>query len=249
MDPPDERRCTAKSKQTGQRCARWTTPGSQVCYYRGGRTPRGIASPAFRHGRYSKRLTAELLDHYRSATLDPDILALEEEIALLDGRIRSILADLAPVAAWVEDLKGTLLKLDLALGDGDLLKVAENAAALNEVVDSGGDDADRWAEVANLVEQRRKLTQTERKRLVEARQFVPLLEARAVIARLVEGVRAEVDDPTSWRASPCTSTARSGNESPVSGGRVWSQQEKDPGELVCCRRPEAEERPNRILDV
>lgn len=36
MDPDDPRRCTAKSKQSGERCKRPSTPGATVCYYHGG---------------------------------------------------------------------------------------------------------------------------------------------------------------------------------------------------------------------
>jgi hypothetical protein len=36
--PPDDRRCTAKSKQAGRRCAKWAEPGLDVCRMHGGGT-------------------------------------------------------------------------------------------------------------------------------------------------------------------------------------------------------------------
>jgi hypothetical protein len=54
--PPDERRCTARSKQRNARCNAWALPGKGVCYYHGGATtaPRGKASPHWKHGERSR---------------------------------------------------------------------------------------------------------------------------------------------------------------------------------------------------
>lgn len=38
-DPDDERRCHAKSKETGKRCGRWSVKGARVCVVHGGRSP------------------------------------------------------------------------------------------------------------------------------------------------------------------------------------------------------------------
>lgn len=44
--PAEDRRCTAMSKQTGERCKRWSKKGFTVCHYHGARggpkTPQGI---------------------------------------------------------------------------------------------------------------------------------------------------------------------------------------------------------------
>ena len=52
------RQCTATSKRTGQRCCKSAMIDRTVCRIHGGKTPRGVASPHFRHGRYSKLLRA-----------------------------------------------------------------------------------------------------------------------------------------------------------------------------------------------
>ena len=49
-------RCTAHSKQTGAPCRQPVVPGRQVCAYHGGKSPRGLASPHWKHGRYSRAL-------------------------------------------------------------------------------------------------------------------------------------------------------------------------------------------------
>lgn len=52
--------CTAKSKQTGEQCRRFATPGRTVCYYHGGRSLVGVASATYKHGKYSRYYPAWL---------------------------------------------------------------------------------------------------------------------------------------------------------------------------------------------
>lgn len=52
------RQCTATSKRSGKRCRKSSMTDRTVCLLHGGKTPRGVASPHFRHGRYSILLRA-----------------------------------------------------------------------------------------------------------------------------------------------------------------------------------------------
>lgn len=64
----DSKRCTAKSKQTGQRCKRPVTPGYRVCYYHGANPKNHGGCPpekakgnlnALKHGFFAKRILNE----------------------------------------------------------------------------------------------------------------------------------------------------------------------------------------------
>lgn len=44
--PPDDRRCTAQSKQQKRRCAKWAEPGQTVCRFHGGAAPQVKAKAA-----------------------------------------------------------------------------------------------------------------------------------------------------------------------------------------------------------
>jgi len=64
--PP--RRCGARTRQ-GTRCRKWGMSNGR-CRLHGGLTPRGLASPHFRHGRYSRdwlTVLAVLYGGYRRA--------------------------------------------------------------------------------------------------------------------------------------------------------------------------------------
>ena len=64
--------CTAKSKQSGQRCRRNAVPGKDKCYIHGGRTPS-------KHGAYSKKtkpvIETNIPDEYSN-----DLIKVNEDI-------------------------------------------------------------------------------------------------------------------------------------------------------------------------
>lgn len=67
-EPPEERRCTAKSKQRGERCCAYTVEGKRVCWFHGGastgpREPSKLLgnSNAVKHGVWRAHLSEKLL--------------------------------------------------------------------------------------------------------------------------------------------------------------------------------------------
>lgn len=58
QEKPVPRQCTAMSKQSGKRCRKPAMTDRTVCQMHGGKTPRGVSFPHFRHGRYSKLLAS-----------------------------------------------------------------------------------------------------------------------------------------------------------------------------------------------
>lgn len=131
--------------------------GKTVCYHHGGRTPSGIAAPSFKTGRYSKHLPTRLLATYEDAKRDPNLLVLQDELALVDARISFLLS-------------------------------------------GNNQSEDTWEEIRNLIEQRRKLVESERKRLVELQQVVTADQAMLLIRAVVASVREHVRDPAILRA-------------------------------------------------
>ena len=60
MKPPKNRVCGARTR-AGTPCKNWSMQHRARCRMHGGKSPRGIGSPTFRHGRYSRDFVGHLL--------------------------------------------------------------------------------------------------------------------------------------------------------------------------------------------
>ena len=69
-------------------------PGMR-CRLHGGKSLSGPAAPAWRHGRYSRTLPTGLVRRYEESLADPELLALRDEIALLDAHTLELIATLS----------------------------------------------------------------------------------------------------------------------------------------------------------
>jgi hypothetical protein len=191
------RRCTATSKRTGERCKRAAAPGRSVCAMHGGKSPSGPAHPAFRHGRYSAALPARLGDRYRAALGDPELLALRDELALVDARLDELLRRVGAGvhgAAWREAV-AALADLRRALATGPPAAVRLALHDLGAALDAGAAEGQVWAEIGAQLDRRVRLAEAERRRLLDTRAVLSAEEAMALLAALAEVVVETVDDP------------------------------------------------------
>lgn len=120
-----------------------------------GKAVAGIASPTFRHGRYSKAIPARLLDAYHNAVTDTELLSLRDDIGLVDA----LLTD--------------------ALGRLDPDKPVKVEALL---------------ELQSLIEQRRKLVESEQKRLIAMQSVITSEQAMTLIAAVQASIRQRALD-------------------------------------------------------
>jgi hypothetical protein len=190
--------CGAKTRG-GTPCKRAAMPNGR-CRLHGGASLSGTASATFIHGRYSNSLPARLATRYAEAQSDDNLLALREEIALTDARLADVLSRVDrgdSTALW----KQTLAEFQevasanaLGLPQGTPLRV------LRKTIESGMADWAAWDEVAKLLEQRRRLVESERKRLVEMQQMITSERAMVLIARIAGIIQLYVTDPTTLAA-------------------------------------------------
>lgn len=194
--------CTAKSKRTGERCKARAVTGRSVCYHHGGATPTGMGLPQFRTGRYSRYLPTGVLEHYKEALQDDELLATRESVALAETRIVDLLRGLdagAGAALW-EQARETFLALDGAIRAGNGSKVVENVRLLERIVSAGVTQAETWEEIGNWMERARKLRETEQRRLVAMQQVITSEQAMVLVAALTMAVKNHVHDVDTLRA-------------------------------------------------
>lgn len=188
--------CTAKSKRTGQRCTRPAMIGRTVCYHHGGKTLTGTAAPGFKTGRYSKYLPTRLIERYEEAASDPDLLGLREDIALLDSRLSDLLkrVDTGESGALWNKARSALTAFNAARTAGDATAMQEALTDLQRAISRGVSDYAAWHEIGDVIEQRRKLVESERKRLIELQQILTIEKAMLLVGALSEIVRRHVAD-------------------------------------------------------
>ena len=187
--------CTARSKRSGEQCRRQATPGRTVCNIHGGKTPVGLAAPNYQTGRYSKYLPARLLERYHEAANDPALLELQADIALIDSRLAELLSRIDTGESgrrWRRVQQAATNYRAARKRDED---VDEARDALFAAILAGVQDEAAWAEIAGAIEQRRKLVESERKRLVETNQTITVERAMLIIAGLTDIIRRHVPDP------------------------------------------------------
>jgi hypothetical protein len=179
------------------------------CRLHGGATPAGLASPNFQTGRYSRYLPAHLLADFEAAKSDVELNECRDELALLDARMGQLAqrlqsgkdADMwALLCMQFTDLASgfdSFLSLIKPESDAQKTAIKETTQALescrltmNEVRASES----TWREMYALVEQRRKLVETESRRLKDMQQLITVERAMGLISALADSVRRNVTD-------------------------------------------------------
>ena len=162
------------------------------CRMHGGTSLSGMQSGTFKTGRYSKDLPTRLASKYQEAVSDGELLALREDVALVDARLSDVLgrADTGEAGRHWHRLS-------------DLWHIAETGDqadkvdAINEIgrtIKRGVSDYAVWDEVGKLLEQRRRLVESERKRLVDMQQMITTERAMLLLSATVDIIRRHVTD-------------------------------------------------------
>lgn len=219
LNPQGQVVCGAKTSN-GTPCKKAPTPGMTRCYMHGGKTPVGAAAPTFKTGRYSKYLPNRLAARYHEAQSDPYILNQQEEIALLDARIAELLTSVdegGGRALW-EQARKTFKDLRFAQTTQDTEGIVTALRTLDALINKGAAEGDTWAEVYDLVERRRRLVESERKRFVELGQMVTASQLMTMMGAISSLIREHVTDRDALRAISTGILALTGSGVALPGG-------------------------------
>lgn len=194
--------CGAKARQSGQPC-RVPAMKNGRCHKHGGSTPTGIAASRFVTGRYSKYLPSRLAGRYEEAAGDTELLALRDDISLLDTRIGQVVAALetgesretwAVLASSWTTLEAQFQTL---LDTGETPEDMESTiGGIAKLMRDGLSEGYVWAEIRGLLKERVSLVSAEQKRLVEMQQFVTAEQAMTLVSAVMASVRRHVSDRT-----------------------------------------------------
>lgn len=193
--------CGAKAKSTGEPCQQPAGPNGR-CRYHGGKSLKGAAHPNLKTGRWSKDVPTRIAARLEEALNDPDLLSLNDEIRLNDARIGELVAalDTGETGRIWKALRRQVALLQLANREKDL---AAAGAAISEIVrltEAGDAEQEVWRSLDRAFDTRRRLVESERKRLVEMNQVISTEQAFLLVARVLGAVKQHVTDPIAYRA-------------------------------------------------
>jgi hypothetical protein len=145
----------------------------------GGKTLVGVANGQYRTGRYSSYLPPRLAEKYHQALRDPELLSLRDEIAAVDARLAELWSrvDSGESGELFEAMDKEWGALKFAQDIGNIPKMHECFAKLDTLFGRKRTDVATHREIREQIEARRKLVETEQKRLVTSQQVLSATEA------------------------------------------------------------------------
>ncbi len=190
--------CKAYSRRNQGPCRQHAMRGKDVCRMHGGKSRIGPGSATFRHGRRSKFLPSRLAAAYQDAMSDPKLMELRRDIAMVDARIIDLLqrVDTGEANEVWHKAQAAMARFEREQAKGH---VDGMQLALNRVwtlIRHGAEDYAAWREIGALIEQRRKLCDSEQRRLTLAHEMISADRAMVLVAVVVETVRRHVQDRT-----------------------------------------------------
>ncbi len=167
------------------------------CRMHGGKALSGTASPTFKHGKYSKYLPTRMLAAYEEFSKDPDYLALRDDIVLVNARITDLLSrvDAGEAGRVWQQAQKTWFDLRAAVNSGDETQQRKYVSLMDSLIGRGGKEWATWGEIFGLMEQKRKLAETERKRIVDAEQMLTTEHALMLVGAITGIIKAHIKDP------------------------------------------------------
>lgn len=153
------------------------------CYMHGGATPKGPASVHFKHGRYSKYFPNDLQARYEESLNDQALLELRDDIAVIEARLKQLLEQVnAGVGShfW-SDVSAEWKVLMRAIQARDANKQSTAISRLDTLITAAKADADVWDDIASTLDQKRRLVESETRRVIGARQVLAIEQVMAIL--------------------------------------------------------------------
>ena len=175
------------------------------CKLHGGASLAGPAHPNFRHGRHSRFMPNNLADQYNASVNDPQLVQMRDELALIDLRVDELYSSIGQTgnAKALRGIRGKLSEFKTAGSRGGKGAVGAARLALQQLedlIDAACTTAATWEELRDTIDLRRRLSESETRRLKDMHQTITAERALALMALLVQRVKEHVTDPQALTA-------------------------------------------------
>jgi len=140
--------------------------------------------------RYQKFIPERLAEKYLEAVNDPEIIALNDDIALVETRIKQLIERIdtdEPPPVWA-DARAAFNEFMMYKRIKDTEKAGEVLNLLEDIFNREASDRESWDEIFSRLEQRMKLASEERKRRMDMRNLMDAEQVMDVASRLLAAV-------------------------------------------------------------
>ena len=198
-------KCAGKNK-SGKQCGRWAQHDSKYCYQcsrkgisKATQFKPGPANPNWTGGAYANTIHKSLYQAYQDGLADPELLSVRPEAALVRARIEYLLSMEGTgesMETWKDLLhaKGQFLIYVKGKTKQDIEKRDYWLKQILDLVDQGNTHSMIWSDIRSQVTLLDKLKSSERKRILEAKAFVSITEAIAMLQTITWTLEKVVGD-------------------------------------------------------
>ena len=187
--------CGAKTRK-GTACGQPAMANGRCRLHGGKSLPAGIGHPTFKTGKYSKDLPTRLASRYAEALADTELLSLRDDVALVDARISELLARIDKGESGRIWAKLAVAKTEFiaARNAHDIPTMDQWLSDILRLIDAGNADWMIVADIVRLQDHKRKLGESERKRLIEMRQIITAEQAAVLLGAITDIIVRNVTD-------------------------------------------------------
>lgn len=183
------------------------------CRMHGGKSLSGVAAPGYRGAGRSRVVPKRWAAAYKGAIDDPDLLSLRHDISIVDAQIEELESRLPDTEEEVETFQSFLATFGRMRGfyrDANDFKKTEqeqqeakrnfflafetSSVLLDEINGWRVSELEVMGRTMELREQRRRMVDTETKRLTAAVQSIRVDSVKAILWALLDILRREIPD-------------------------------------------------------
>lgn len=188
------KRCGAKTRE-GTKCQRAPMKNGR-CYMHGGKSLEGPALPQYKTGRHSHVLPKDLRERYEAGLTAEQLLNLAHEISLIDQMIYDAMARSNMGASEENWLRLIALQeeIDEHMANRAIPEAMACRDQMRSIIREEKTALAMRFRVDNLVDKRRKLVDSETRRLTNMREIMTADQALVLIDQVLSLVTEHVTD-------------------------------------------------------
>jgi hypothetical protein len=142
-------------------------------------------------------LPARVRAAYVQALQDPELFNLRPDLATIEARIADLMTrvDFGEAGRIWQQAQTTFIQFQDAVARDDTQTMRVHLQTLGRLLAKGATDYTAWSEIIGLIEQRRRLIDTEMRRLEKMRQFLTAEEVHRLVDQIAELAKRVIKDP------------------------------------------------------